>query len=92
MSSNQEMRKQYFIVILLMTQLSTYIFHDPSFLSVKRKSIVQGLKLSRVNPFCNSSFTLFLQFSMFTKVHPIARQQYGTRNKIYDVLNIIHKG
>jgi hypothetical protein len=75
-----------------MTQLSTYIFHDPSFLSVKRESIVQGLKLSRVNPFYNSSFTLFLQFNMFTKVYPIARQQYGTRNKIYDVLNIIHKG
>jgi len=56
-SSNQGMRKWYLIVILLLTRLSTHIRHDPSFLGVNMAGIVQELKLSRINPFCNSSHT-----------------------------------
>jgi len=57
MSSNQGIEKRYLIVILLMARLSTHILHDPSFLGVYSASIAQGLKLSRINPFCNNSHT-----------------------------------
>jgi len=40
-----------------MTRLSTHILHNPSLLGVNRIDTAQRLKISCINPFCNSSHT-----------------------------------
>ena len=57
MSSNLGMGYQYLIVILLIAQLSTHICHDPSFFSVSRARIPQGLELSQIKPLVSNSST-----------------------------------
>jgi len=56
-SSNLVIEKRYFIIILLIAQLSTRIRHVPSFFGVNSAKTAQGLKLSRMNSLLNNSST-----------------------------------
>jgi len=89
MSSSRVIGCIYFMVILLIAQLSTHMHMLPSFLGTRRAGTSHELKLSLTKPLDINSSTDLLDLHGLLRIHPIRWfvRKNGSGNEVYLVLD-----